>query len=226
MSKFERFQLLNIGTIPLQQSNKMSSVTFSFNPSSIHPQFRAAFMARFTEMVMEYEALIQYVPISPPADAVPIPFSFVPVAGDELDGSASVPVAKTLEQMSGQELRDRRADLMGFSADHPQRTHTAKFPRKADLIAEIHRLEALNRPMSADSLDVSVPVVLEPEPAPAPTVADAGSEVSVKPPRKSAWDSYTPEQKAERLAKMRAARDAKRLAAVATEATETASATV
>jgi hypothetical protein len=199
----------------------MSYITFSFNPTLIPSQFRPIFMARFTEMTLEYENLIQPVPVSPPAEAVPAPSSFIPVPGDELDGSASVAVAdtevvpvavtdaeavaqpKTLETMTSQELRDRRADLLGFCADHPQRRRTAKFPKKVDLVAEIQRLEAERR-MSADSLAVTEAVVhLE---TAVGALTDAVSETSSKKPRKSGWANYTPEQRQARIDKMKASR--------------------
>jgi hypothetical protein len=175
-------------------------------------------MAKFAEMTVEYENLIRPVPASPPAEAVPLPSSFVPFEGDEMDGSASparpvavaeaasapVPVAKSLEQMTCQELRDRRADLLGFCADHPQRRQTAKFPKKVNLIAEIQRLETERR-MSEDSLLAPAPAPSAPAPV-AEAVADATSETSSKKPRKSGWANYTPEQRQARIDKMRASR--------------------
>jgi hypothetical protein len=205
----------------------MSLVTFSFNPINIPAKYRTVFMVRFTEMVLEYETLVEPTPPSPPADTLPLPTSFAPVPGDEVVPPTSGP--KSLERMTSQELRDRRADLMGFGADHPQRRRTAKFPKKDDLVVEIRRLESLDRRLSADSLDAPAPapvvaeaVVVTSEPSlTEPAVADSGSETNTKKPRKNVWDTYTPEQKAERLAKMQAAREAKRLAAATATATVT-----
>jgi hypothetical protein len=190
----------------------MSLITFSFNPAALPAETQPLFMARFFQLVTEYQ-ILSAVPVSPPAESLPQPSSFVAFEGDEAPPVPSGP--KTYEEMSGQELRDRRADLLGFVADHPQRRRSpAKLTKKADLIAEIRRLEAEAAP-AADALPPAVRtpnnggVNLGRFDGPA-AEADANSETSSKKPRKNGWANYTPEQKAERIAHMKAAREAKK----------------
>lgn len=228
----------------------MSSVTFSFNPSAIPASAQAEFMARFFQLMIDYQAFTNPLPVSPPADSVPAPTSFVAVDGDDSapvapkkprkngwanltdeqrsarlaamtaardakraarkmsDDSLAVPAPvvvadpKNYDAMSGQELRDALADRMGIpptpSGAEPSgfRRNSAKFPTKADLIAELRRLDA----------------------APATEVADNSSETSSKNPRKPRAP-LTDEQRAARNAKRAATLAAKKAAADATTTT-------
>lgn len=142
-----------------------STISFSFNPSSIPAEHQPAFMARFFQLVTEYQIMSsgfvapQYHaphPDAPAADTLPMPTSFVAVDGDD----TSVP-----------------ASVNGDSA-------VAKKPRKnpwADLTAEqkAERLAAMKRgreaknaerKMSGDSLDATATSDYA---APAPVPTDA-----------------------------------------------------
>jgi hypothetical protein len=70
------------------------------------------------------------------------------------------------------------------------------------------------RRLSEDSLTVAAPVpvlLTDPVPAPAAPVAeDAVSETSSKKARKNPWEGLSEEQKAERVAKMKAGKAAKK----------------
>jgi len=114
------------------------------------------------------------------------------LSADSLEAAAVVP--KTLEQMEAKDLYEILGELLGVPADSPQFRDYRKYPNKEALIAEIHRLRAAPVPLA--------PVVAE----------DAVSESSSKQ-RKNPWADLTPEQKAERVAKMNAARKAKKEAA-------------
>jgi hypothetical protein len=124
----------------------------------------------------------------PAAAVVPVPAAL----------AEAVPAAtRTLEDMSGQELRDRVAELTGKSQG---RTSSSGFPTKADLIVEIRRLEAV--------------------PAPVPEVAaDTSSETSSKKSRKNPWANLSPEERAAKVATqvaaMRAGKQAKKAALLA-----------
>jgi hypothetical protein len=205
----------------------MSFLQFTFRPTLIPAYAQAEFISRFAQLVLDYEMLIEPAPPSPPADSLPPPSSFVPVAGDGAEGeagpeqtkkrgpkrkmSADSLTPKTLEQMTAQELRVRLGALMGIPADSPQFRNHSKFPNKAALIAEIRRLEAEPAPAP-----VPVPVA-EPEVVVVENASVAPSESSSAKPRKNPWADYTPEQKAERLARTAE----KRLARLAAKATET-----
>ena len=195
----------------------MSTVSFSFNLSAIPSVYQADFMARLYQLSFEYQTLTNPAPISPPAESVPLPSAFVAVDGDGADGEVAPAVKNPYRGKTGQQLRDLLADRMGLPADHAQRRNTPKFPKKADLVAELCRLDAVGtvedttaeRRMSDDSLTVPTE---EPAPAPAPapaeSVVDGGSETSSKKPRKSGWANYTPEQRQARIDKMKASRAA------------------
>jgi len=208
----------------------MSSICFSFRPDAIPAYAQAEFLTRFCQLVLDYQTLTE--PVQPSA--------FVPVDGDETTGpqaqkkerknpwaglseeqraerlaamkrgrelkkqekrrlsadslEAAAVVPKTLEQMEAKDLYEILGELLGVPADSPQFRDYRKYPNKEALIAEIHRLRAAPVPLA--------PVVAE----------DAVSESSSKQ-RKNPWADLTPEQKAERVAKMNAARKAKKEAA-------------
>jgi hypothetical protein len=215
----------------------MSFLQFTFRPTLIPAYAQAEFISRFAQLVLDYEMLIEPAPPSPPADSLPPPSSFVPVAGDGAEGeagpeqtkkrgpkrkmSADSLTPKTLEQMTAQELRVRLGALMGIPADSPQFRNHSKFPNKAALIAEIRRLEAEPAPAPVPvpvPAPAPVPVpVAEPEVVVVENASVAPSESSSAKPRKNPWADYTPEQKAERLARTAE----KRLARLAAKATET-----
>jgi hypothetical protein len=130
------------------------------------------------------------------------------------------PVAQTetitdkYSEMKGQQLRDELADREGIAPTPKDakpkglRAHTPKFPHAEDIRKELRRRDAAVPEAAVDVAE-----------------ADAASETSSKKARKNVWDTYTPEQKAERIAKMQAAREAKKAkasaaAAAAAEAAE------
>jgi len=221
-------------------STRMSFLQFTFRPTLIPAYAQAEFISRFAQLVLDYETLIEPAPPSPPADSLPPPSSFVPVAGDGAEGEAGPEQAKkrgpkrkmsadsltpkTLEQMTAQELRVRLGALMGIPADSPQFRNHSKFPNKAALIAEIRRLEAEPAPAP-----VPVPV---PAPAPVPvpvaeaevpvveTGSVAPSETSSAKQRKNGWADLTPEQKADRLARAAATRQARRATKMASASSD------
>ena len=216
----------------------MSYLQFTFRPTSIPAYAQAEFISRFAQLVLDYETLIEPAPPSPPADTLPPPTSFAPVQGDGAEGETA-PVSaqpkkrvakrkmsddslgpKVLEQMTAQELRGRLGTLMGLPADAPQFRNHSKFPNKTALITEIRRLES--EPAPAPAPAPVPPPVAEPEVVVVENASVAPSEVSSKKPRKNPWAEYTPEQKAERLARNAELRRAR----LAAKAEQTASAIV
>lgn len=103
----------------------------------------------------------------------------------------AAPAETPLEEMTLQPLRDMMRSLQGKPTGVKT---TPKFPTKEAIIAEIRRLRSV--------------------PAPA---EDAASETSSAKQRKNPWADLTPEQKAERIAKMKAAREAKKEANLAAQ---------
>jgi hypothetical protein len=202
----------------------MSYLQFTFRPSLIPAYAQAEFLTRVFQLVLDYETLTEPAPPSPPADTLPPPTAFVPVAGDGANGETAPKkrvtkrkmsddslTPKTLEDMTAPELRATLGNLLGVPADSPQFRNHAKYPNKAALIAEIRRLQA------------------EPAPAPVPEavvttepVLDTASDTSSKKVRKNPWLGLTPEQHAARVLALKVAREAKkaeRLAAAATAVT-------
>jgi hypothetical protein len=118
------------------------------------------------------------------------------------DGPTAAPA---YEDWTNQQLRDELADRDGIprtpEGQKPSgvRRNTPSFPYKAALVAELRRRDALPKTEHA--------------PAPA-SVTDAASETSSKKLRKNPWADLTPEQHAERIAKMRAGKAAKAAAAL------------
>ena len=214
----------------------MSSICFSFRPDAIPAYAQAEFLTRFCQLVLDYQTLTEpvqpsaFVPVDgdettgpqaqkkerknpwaglseeqraerlaamkrgrelkkqekrrPSEDSLEIPLAPAVVAE-----AAAVPVETPLEEMTLQPLRDMMCALQGKPTGVKT---TPKFPTKEAIIAEIRRLRS----------------------APAPTEAEDGaaSESSSKQ-RKNPWADLTPEQKAERVAKMNVARKAKKEAA-------------
>ena len=196
---------------PSNNTITMSIITISFNIAQIPAVYKEQFMANCLRLMADYEVMTQPVPPSPPAEMLPMP------------DAEPEPQSKPLEEMSGQELRDRLADLTG--KPHGRKT-TPKFPTKAALMEEILRLEGLDQrivKLEGNSLQVTVSGErkmsqdsLEPAAATAAAATGAGDAASVTSsgkPRKNPWSSYTAEQKTERLAKMMAGREAKKLTA-------------
>jgi predicted Fe-S protein YdhL (DUF1289 family) len=126
---------------------------------------------------------------------------------------AAAPSAPDYESWGNQKLRDELADRDGVpptpdgAEPSGPRRHTPKFKDHAALVAELRRRDA------APSAAATAPAV-----AVAAPESDAASETSSKKERKNVWDSYTPEQKAERLAKAQATREAKKAKASAAAA--------
>jgi hypothetical protein len=198
----------------------MSALSFSFRPEYIPAYAQAEFLTRFFQLLMDYQVLTEPVPPSPPADTLPKPSAFVPVDGDE----AEKPKKERKNPWAGltEEQRAERLAAMkrGRAAKAAQRRQSA------DSLEE----EAAPAPV-AEALP---PAVRTPNngginlgrfdgaaPAPAPAAeSDAASETSSKKARKNPWADLTPEQKAERIAKMAAGRKAKMEAKIAASAAE------
>ena len=193
-----------------------STISFSFNPSSIPAEHQPAFMARFFQLVTEYQIVTSgfvtsdYVtsgfvtsgcvapdfvapyPDAPSADTLPMPTSFVAVDGDD---TSVMGAAKKVRKNPWVDLSDEQ---------------------KAERLAAMKRgreNKAAARKMSGDSLDVPAPsepieVVVVTE-----AVADNASDSSsTKKVRKNPWASLSPEEHAAKVAAMRAAREAKKAA--------------
>jgi hypothetical protein len=178
----------------------MSALSFSFRPELIPAYAQAEFLTRFCQLVLDYQTLIEPQQEAPPAESIPTP-DFAPVEGDE-----SVPVAPK---------KERKNPWAGLTEE--QRTERLAAMKRG---REMKKQE--KRRLSEDSLAVAEPA---PAPAPAPAAApaaeaaadsDAVSETSSKK-RKNPWADLTLEQKAERIAKMKAGREAKKEAKLAAE---------
>lgn len=136
---------------------------------------------------------------------------------DSLNVAPAV-AAKTLDEMTANELYERLGALMSLPADAPLFRRHDKFPNKQALVTEIRRLEAATvAPTVAATLPVPapVPVAVAVAVADAAPVEDAASETSSKKARKNPWATLTPEQKEAKIAAMKAGRDAKKAAAAA-----------
>jgi hypothetical protein len=168
----------------------MSAISFSFRPEAIPPYAQAEFLTRFCQLVLDYQTLIKPQQEAPAAESLPMP-DFAPVEGDE-----SAPVAPK---------KERKNPWTGLTEE--QRTERLAAMKRG---REIKKQE--KRRLSEDSLTVAAPVpVPVPVPAPAAPVAeDAVSETSSKKARKNPWEGLSEEQKAERVAKMKAGKAAKK----------------
>lgn len=173
----------------------MSAISFSFRPDAIPAYAQAEFLTRFCQLVLDYQTLTEPVQPSPPAESLPQPSAFVPVDGDETTGPQA-------------QKKERKNPWAGLSEE-----------QRAERLAAMKRGRELKkqekRRPSEDSLEIPVapaPVVAAPAPLAPVVTEDAVSESSSKQ-RKNPWADLTPEQKAERVAKMNAARKAKKEAA-------------
>jgi predicted Fe-S protein YdhL (DUF1289 family) len=182
----------------------MSFLQFTFRPTLIPAYAQAEFISRFAQLVLDYETLIEPTPPSPPADSLPPPTSFVPVEGDE---PPSAPKRESAwSKMTPEQREERLAKL--------------KAGREAKRAA---------RKMSDDSLTESAPAPA-PAPVPAPvaeaevvvveTGSVAPSETSSAKQRKNGWADLTPEQKADRLARAAATRQARRATKMASASSD------
>jgi hypothetical protein len=197
----------------------MAQISLSFDLGAIHYDQLPLFLAHAAKLSAIYEEMIAETSQkkeyeaphyeAPPAESLPVP----PFAED-----------KSLEEMSGQELRDRLSDLTGKPRGKKQ---SPKFPSKVALIAEIQRLETSGRTveerdgslfvttgerrMSEDSLSPAE------EADGAASVASAGKKRGIPKGTK-----LTEEQKAQRNAKAAATREANK--AKKAEATESGAA--
>jgi hypothetical protein len=176
----------------------MSAISFSFRPEAIPPNAQAEFLTRFCQLVLDYQTLIKPQQEAPAAESIPMP-DFAPVEGDE-----SAPVAPK---------KERKNPWAGLTEE--QRTERLAAMKRG---REIKKQE--KRRLSEDSLTVAAPapapapapvLLTDPVPAPAAPVAeDAVSETSSKKARKNPWEGLSEEQKAERVAKMKAGKAAKK----------------
>ena len=165
----------------------MSALSFSFRPEAIPAYAQAEFLTRFFQLVLDYQTLTEPAPPSPPAESLPQPSAFQPVDGDE-------PVVAPVK-------KERKNPWAGLTEEQRKERLDAMKRGRAAKAAEKQRRQ------SEDSLEA---------PAPVPAAAeDAVSETSSAKQRKNPWADMTPEQKAERIAKMQAARKAKKAAAAA-----------
>lgn len=190
----------------------MSAISFSFRPELIPAYAQAEFLTRVFQLVMDYQTLIQPVPVpdAPPADSVPEPAAFAsvdvaePAAFVAVDGDESAPVPAPKKQR-----KNPWADLS--EEQRKERLDAMKRGRAAKKEARRH---------SEDSLEAAP----APAPAPAPAQAadDAVSETSSKKARKNPWADMTTEQKAARVKKMHDARMAKKAAAAAASGSDSA----
>jgi hypothetical protein len=170
----------------------MSAISFSFRPEAIPPYAQAEFLTRFCQLVLDYQTLIEPQQEAPAAESLPMP-DFAPVEGDE-----SAPVAPK---------KERKNPWAGLTEE--QRTERLAAMKRG---REIKKQE--KRRLSEDSLTAPAPapvLLTDPVPAPAAPVAeDAVSETSSKKARKNPWEGLSEEQKAERVAKMKAGKAAKK----------------
>lgn len=176
-----------------------SALSFTFRPSLIPAQYQVEFISRFAQLVLDYETLTALPPASPDADSVPPPSSFAPVQGDGADGETVPPTVKKARKNPWADLsEDQRAERLAAM----KRGRAAK---------------AAERRVSADSLDAPAPTEATPAPESAPAPAPADDAVSdtssAKKARKNPWADLTPEQRAAKIAAMRAGREAKKAAA-------------
>lgn len=203
-----------------------STISFSFNPSSIPAEHQPAFMARFFQLVTEYQIVtsgfassdfIASLPVSPPADTLPVPSFFAPVDGDD----TSVPVTGgdgPVSVTGGDAKKPRKNPWADLSAEQrTERLAAMKRGRDAKLAARKMSGDSLDAPAPSDHVDVVV--IADPVPAPVDAVVDNASESSsTKKARKNPWASLTPEQHAAKVAAMKTARDAKKAASSNTSA--------
>jgi hypothetical protein len=167
----------------------MSAISFSFRPEAIPAYAQAEFLTRFCQLVLDYQTLIEPQQEAPPAESLPMP-NFAPVEGDE-----SAPVAPK---------KERKNPWAGLTDE--QRTERLAAMKRG---REIKKQE--KRRLSEDSLAVAEPPApVAPAPAVAPVAEDAASETSSKKARKNPWEGLSEEQKAERVAKMKAGKAAKK----------------
>ena len=166
----------------------MSAISFSFRPEAIPPYAQAEFLTRFCQLVLDYQTLIKPQQEAPAAESLPMP--------------DSAPVAPK---------KERKNPWAGLTEE--QRTERLAAMKRG---REIKKQE--KRRLSEDSLTVAAPApvlltVPAPVPAPAPAAPvaeDAVSETSSKKARKNPWEGLSEEQKAERVAKMKAGKAAKK----------------
>jgi hypothetical protein len=221
LSKFERFELHSIWytSQPLQLSNTMSTLTFSFSPSALPAQYQAAFMARFLQLALDYEILTAPVPSSPAADEVPPPSSFVPFEGDGADGevppvpaTASVkPPRKNPWASLTEEQRTER--LAALKRGREARAAARRVSEDSLAVPPTEAVAELPPTRTPNNGGVNLGRFDAPPLPPSPEAAaaeDAVSETSSKKARKNPWAGLTPEQHAVKVATMRAAREAKK----------------
>jgi hypothetical protein len=174
----------------------MSAISFSFRPEAIPPYAQAEFLTRFCQLVLDYQTLIKPQQEAPAAESLPM--------------QDSAPVAPK---------KERKNPWAGLTEE--QRTERLAAMKRG---REIKKQE--KRRLSEDSLTVAAPapvLLTVPAPAPvlltdpvpvpapaAPVAEDAVSETSSKKARKNPWEGLSEEQKAERVAKMKAGKAAKK----------------
>ena len=196
------YSLQHTPSFELSHPTTMSSILLSFDLGRIPMEQLPLFMAHAAKLDMLYRQLAGMPGYEqpPPAEDLPQP-SFDEEEDEE----------KTLEEMTGQELRDRLADLTGKK--HGIKS-SGKFPTKADLIAEIRRLQGpAERKVEEKEGSLFVTTATGPEER-----RMSEDSLQEKKPRKSRWEGMTPEQIAEEKAKIGARLKAGREAAKAKKA--------
>ena len=193
-----------------------SALSFTFRPSLIPDQYQAVFLTRFFQLVMDYEVLTAPAPLSPPADAVPQPSSFVPVTGDGVDGETAPATAS---------VKPPRKNPWAGLTPEQRAERIAAMKRGRAALAERRRLSE----DSLAALTEAAPAPEQPVPAPEqpvlatlPPAEDAVSDSSsAKRARKNPWAGLTPEQHAAKVLVMKLARDAKKAERAAAAAAST-----
>ncbi len=168
-----------------------SSVSFSFNPALIPADLQPAFMARFFQLVTEYQIVSSATTtpssVAPSADTLPHPTAFVAVDGDD----TSVPAPE----------KKPRKNAWAYLTDEQRAERLAAMKRGREN-------RAAERKMSTDFLVTPVPAPVD---AVVDAAVDSGSETSSK---RKPRGPLTEEQRAARNAKRAATLAAKKAAAI------------
>jgi len=198
-----------------------SALSFTFRPSLIPAYAQAEFLTRFCQLVLDYETLTSPVPEAPPAEQIPAPSAFVPVDGD-------APVSKKprknawadlTEEQRTERVAKMRAGRAAKAAERRVSEDSLNVPAPTETGVAVGSdgvpLVPVRTPNNGGvNVGLTGTLVADDAPAPAPAPAeDTASETSSKKQRKNPWADLTEEQRAAKIAKMRAGREAKKAAA-------------